>query len=83
MVETGDGRTAELVVTSTLKDAQLVKVDAGATYTYVGAAVCGTATSSALWQVKRVTNASGDVVWADGDGSYNNVWDNRASLSYS
>lgn len=59
--------------------------EASATVTYVGEAQPGSATSGALWRVKRLTQ-SGVILfieWADGDGLFNNVWDNRASLSYS
>jgi len=61
----------------------ILKVDDTGTVTYLGTAKPGTATSAASWRVKKVTNASGDIVWADGDDSYDNVWDDRASLSYS
>lgn len=57
----------------------------GSGITYVGSADPGTATSAAGWQVKRLTEAGPDISieWADGDALFNNVWDNRASLSYS
>lgn len=62
------------------------KVDeADASTTYIGTAVIGAATSSALWQIKKVS-VSGTVTtitWADGNDNYDNIWDNRASLSYS
>lgn len=58
------------------------KDDTG-TYLYLGEAVPGTATSAAGWRISRVTNADSTIVWADGDGSFDNIWDNRASLSYS
>lgn len=46
-----------------------------------GAAI---ATSGAVWQIKKLDTSSLalDKKWADGDSSYNNVWDNRASLTY-
>ncbi len=51
---------------------------------YVGEAAIGTATSAALWRIKRVDSATGIIIlWADGNASFDNVWDNRASLSYS
>lgn len=50
---------------------------------YIGKAPIGSATSSAVWQVVKLDTTSGLVKkWADGDASYNNIWDNRASLSY-
>ena len=62
---------------------EITKNSGDGTYTYLGRAVPGTLTSTALWQIKRITDASGDVTWADGNSDYDNVWDNIASLSYS
>ena len=59
------------------------RFDDGETYTYVGVALPGTATSASGWQIKRITDATGDVDWAAGDIKFTNIWDNRASLSYS
>ena len=61
--------------------------DASNNLEYVGTAFPGTATSAALWRIKNLTydgsnNLTG-VLWADGDTNYDNVWDDRASLSYS
>lgn len=60
-----------------------VRLDDGETYLYVGKAIVGSATSGAVWQVQRITQADTTIVWADGNGSFDNIWDNRASLSYS
>ena len=50
---------------------------------YVGAAPVNSSNADPVWQMKKITTTNGaDVTWADGDGNYNNVWDNRASLSY-
>ncbi len=58
--------------------------EASATITYVGEAQAGSLTSAASWRVKRISTASGTVItWADGNTNFDNVWDNRASLSYS
>ncbi len=54
--------------------------------TYRGDAVPGTATSASLWRVQRMTMQSdGDteIVFADGDDNFDNIYDNRLSLSYS
>lgn len=58
--------------------------EASATITYVGKAAPGTATASALWQIQKI-DTSGDLTikWADGNADFDNVFDNRASLSYS
>lgn len=53
---------------------------------YIGNAAPGTATSAGTWQIKKLTydsNGVATIVWADGDSNYDNIWDNRASLSYS
>lgn len=60
-----------------------LRVDEGATYMYVGEAEPGTATSAASWRVKRMTIADATIVWADGNSNFDNIWDNRASLTYS
>lgn len=59
--------------------------EASATVTYVGEAAVGSSLSTALWRIKRLTQ-SGTVLlieWADGNSNFDNIWDNRASLSYS
>lgn len=60
-------------------------IDSSVTDTiYYGFAPTGTPTTSALWKIiKSVT--VGDVItttYADGNANYDNVWDNRASLTY-
>jgi hypothetical protein len=45
----------------------------------------GPTTSTAIWAVKKLTWAGGLLTkeeWADGDTLENNIWDNRASLTY-
>jgi hypothetical protein len=57
--------------------------EASATVTYVGKADIGSATASALWQIQKIDTSSGLVItWADGDALFDNVWNDRASLSY-
>lgn len=51
---------------------------------YVGKAQPGASTASAVWQIKQVDSTSGVVIrYADGDSAFDNVWDNRVSLTYS
>lgn len=51
---------------------------------YMGKAPIGSSDSGSVWQIKKVDTTSGaDVTWADGNNNFDNVWDNRASLSYS
>jgi hypothetical protein len=53
---------------------------------YKGEAMVNSATSAAVWQISKTTinNVDGDVVeiWADGDALYDNIWDNRLSITY-
>lgn len=52
---------------------------------YQGWAVLKSTTSSPVWRVKRTT-ISGSLItdeWALGSTEFANVWDDRASLSYS
>ena len=51
---------------------------------YLCEAVAGSASSSAVWRVKRIdTTNGGTITWADGNTNFDNIADNRASLSYS
>jgi hypothetical protein len=56
------------------------------TLAYVGRAFPGSAKSAAVWQIRKLTfGADGDLgtTWADGNAAFDNIWDDRASLSYS
>lgn len=49
---------------------------------YVGKAAIGSATSAGIWQVKKIDTTTGVIItWAAG-GAFSQIWDNRASLSY-
>src|SRR3989344_4931639 len=50
---------------------------------YIGEAAVGTAASSALWRAKKVDSTSGIIIQWAGTGVFDQVWDNRTSLSYS
>ena len=50
---------------------------------YVGEASIGTATSAASWRVKKVDSTTGIIIQWAGTGVFDQIWDNRASLSYS
>jgi hypothetical protein len=52
---------------------------------YIGKSVIGSSQASAVWQISRL-QTTGNVTllqYADGDDSFNNIWNNRASLTYS
>lgn len=56
-----------------------------ANMTYVGKAAVGSATSSAVWRIARcdITTGTNVITYADGNGNFDNEWDDRATLSYS
>lgn len=58
---------------------------ASSSVTYVGTARLGAGTDSAVWQIAKITLSGTvtSVTYADGNDDYDNIWDNRASLSYS
>lgn len=56
---------------------------ASATITYVGEAAPGSATSGAVWRIKRIDTTSGvSIRWADGVDGFSKIWDNRAAYTY-
>jgi hypothetical protein len=60
--------------------------EAAASLTYIGEALPGTATSASTWRIKRMDESASpdlEILWADGDANFDNVWDDRAILSYS
>lgn len=79
----GDKRGLDVASQST---PQATRIDeASSTVTYIGKADTGTLNAAAEWQIQRIT-VSGSVTsieWADGNAAFDNVWNDRASLSYS
>lgn len=59
--------------------------EASATITYIGKASTSALTSNAVWQIMKmeISGSITTITYADGDSEFNNIWDNRASLSYS
>lgn len=52
---------------------------------FTGWAEAGSLESAAAWKIRRRTFSGDDFAdeWADGDTDYDNVWNDRTSLSYS
>lgn len=79
-VSTGDG----FKNTRDVEEKGIVdKVDSSTTY--VGSAKLGASTSAGVWQIIKIvlSGTTTTITHADGDAKYDNVWDDRASLSYS
>ena len=60
-----------------------LRLETVGTIDYVGEAAIGTATSAALWRIKRLDNTTGTVIQWAGTGVFNQIWDSRTSLTYS
>lgn len=53
---------------------------------YKGWAAVGALTSAPLWRIQKIVIGFDDDVtktWADGDAEFDNIWNNRLSLTYS
>ncbi len=58
--------------------------DASTTVTYVGQAPLGASESSPVWRIKKLETIGSvfKITWADGNQVFDNIWDNRALLTY-
>lgn len=57
--------------------------EASATVSYIGEAPTGSSTGDSVWRIKKMDTTTGTVItWADGNDNFDNVWDDRAILSY-
>jgi hypothetical protein len=68
-----------------LKEAQVLEYSGG-NILYRGEAKAGTAKSAASWRISRFTYSGSDITdvqFADGESTYDKIWDNRASYTYS
>jgi len=83
----GPGQGQEVYVTNLGDTDQAVRLDvASSTVSYVGKAPVGATVGAASWKIFRMTTATdGDLTieYADGNANFDNVWNDRASLSYS
>ncbi len=54
-----------------------------ANITYIGKATIGSATSAAVWQIEKLDETTGLIItWAGVTDLFNQIWDNRTSLTY-
>lgn len=64
----------------------LIDSTTSSAYQYVGVAPAGSLTSEAKWQIQKIFLNAGqatEIVYADGNASCDNIWDDRDSLTYS
>lgn len=74
---------AGTVSTESIYYTPMVDDTSTANVTYIGNAIPGSSTANAVWQIKKLNTSSGIVgSWADGNALFDNVWDNRTSLTY-
>lgn len=59
----------------------------GANPIYIGQATPGSATSAAVWQIRKLTydgsNNPTNIQFSGGTVNFTSIWDNRAGLTYS
>ena len=77
---------ASIISTYAISPSREIRIDeVNANLTYLGIARVDAATSSSIWQIRKIekVGAETSIQWADGNDKFDNVWDNHASLSYS
>ena len=52
-------------------------------YMYTGTATPGSSVSSAVWKISRYDFTTGNILYADENKDYDNIYSNREALSYS
>ncbi len=64
---------------------KLLQVDTVGQTTYVGYSDPGTGIESADWAIKKIVQTGQDyeITWADGNKDYDNIWNDRLTLTYS
>ena len=93
-IKDGDSDTRVDVASDGVNNAMLTRSSnyafeldkSNSSFIYIGLATIGSATSATAWQIQRLDQSSTDtpnIKWADGNDSFDNIWDNRASLTYS
>ena len=69
-----------------LQNYTILQDDESSILQYVGWAEFGSDTNTSVWRIRRITfDSLGDSAWewADANDEFDNIWDNRTSLSYS
>jgi len=65
-------------------NSKALRIDNQGVVVYIGEAATKASDSAAMWRIRKLeTDASVFLItWADGNELYDNVWDDRASLTY-
>ena len=71
-----------------IQGAQRLDDTVSGTILYFAQAVAGALNSAAVWQIQRITfptpgEDDSVIEWADGNIQFDNIWDDRLTLSYS
>jgi len=84
VVVTNFPSTQNVAITST-PQYSLIYDEVSSSTAYLGKATVGASQGSGVWAIQKLAfvGNSVTVTWADGNSSFDNVWTNRASLSYS
>lgn len=57
--------------------------EVSATISYIGEAQPASSTSAAVWRIRKLDTTSGvNLLYADGNTRFDNIWDDRVSLTY-
>lgn len=69
---------------SVLGQPQALRLDDQTSVIYIGTAPPNSQDTDAIWSIKRLSIVGGlmSIQWADGNDANDNVWANRASLTY-
>lgn len=51
---------------------------------YIGEAAIGSSEANPVWRIRKFITAGtvSSIYWADGNLAFDNIWDNRTSLTY-
>lgn len=76
-----DGDKSKVAVSLESDSSGLIVDNASSTIIYIGEGTYGALTSEPKWLIKRIDLASG-VVIKSASKTFDQIWDNRASLTY-
>lgn len=79
---TGETIGSKVAVNTTRPELAMIMVEDGSVI-YLGEAEPGSDTEAPVWRIQRIDTTSGvEVLWADGDDKFDNVFEDYATLSY-